>query len=134
MGPNHRWRPVLYLIVTIPVALVREQAGYMVTTRITEYRQMDKPETAEVWIQIGGQVSGTIQGKQSTIPEAWVGIETVTGEPLQSTKTNALGRYTFEKLRPGQYKLNARAVGLQLPQPRTIDVPSSTGEYNLTLS
>ena len=37
----------------------------MVTTRITEYRQTGRPETAEVWIQIGGHVlDATINQKQ----------------------------------------------------------------------
>src|SRR5262249_26905028 len=56
MGVGHRWKPVVYLIVTVPVELLREVAGPMVTTRITEYRQLGRPETAEVWIQIGGHV------------------------------------------------------------------------------
>jgi hypothetical protein len=40
MGTKPPWRPVLYVIVTIPVALVKEQAGYMVTTAITSFEQM----------------------------------------------------------------------------------------------
>jgi hypothetical protein len=56
MGANHRWKPAVYLVVTVPVILRTEVAGPMVTTRITEYRQTGRPETAEVWIQIGGHV------------------------------------------------------------------------------
>ncbi|HZE70844.1 MAG TPA: Pvc16 family protein [Pyrinomonadaceae bacterium] len=55
MGNGARWKPGVYLIVTLPIALVMEIAGPMVTTTITEYRIKDRPETAEVWIQIGGQ-------------------------------------------------------------------------------
>lgn len=54
MGGGARWKPGVYLIVTLPIALVMEIAGPMVTTRITEYRITGRPETAEVWIQIGG--------------------------------------------------------------------------------
>lgn len=54
MGDGARWKPGIYLIVTIPVALLLEVAGPMVTTRITEYRITDRPESAEVWVQIGG--------------------------------------------------------------------------------
>lgn len=54
MGDGARWKPGIYLIVTLPVALVLEVAGPMVTTRITEYRITGRPESAEVWIQIGG--------------------------------------------------------------------------------
>ncbi|MEO8338182.1 MAG: Pvc16 family protein [Nitrospirota bacterium] len=128
MGTKHPWRPVLYLIVTIPVALIKEQAGYMVTTRITEYRQTNKPDTAEVWIQIGGHV------RQQTTPlaDAWVGLETLAGQIVHSTNTNELGRYTFENLQPGQYKLKSRAVGFPEKERSPIDVPSTTGEYDLT--
>jgi hypothetical protein len=128
MGTKHPWRPVLYLIVTIPVALIKEQAGYMVTTRITEYRQTNKPDTAEVWIQIGGHV------RQQTTPlvDAWVGLETLAGQMVQSTRTNELGRYIFENLQPGQYKLKSRVVGFPENERSPIDVPSPTGEYDLT--
>ena len=40
MGTGHRWRPVLYVVITIPVALVQEQAGYMVTATVTSYEQI----------------------------------------------------------------------------------------------
>jgi hypothetical protein len=56
MGQGALWKPVLYLIVTLPIALVMEVSGPMVTTRITEYRFANRPETGEVLIEIGGQV------------------------------------------------------------------------------
>jgi hypothetical protein len=56
MGQGAVWKPAIYLVVTLPVALFIEIAGPMVTTRITEYRISGQPETAEIWIQIGGQV------------------------------------------------------------------------------
>jgi uncharacterized protein DUF4255/carboxypeptidase family protein len=56
MGQGAVWKPAIYLVVTLPVALFVEIAGPMVTTRITEYRISGQPGTAEIWIQIGGQV------------------------------------------------------------------------------
>jgi len=56
MGQGALWKPGLQLIVTLPIALLVEIAGPMVTTRITEYRITGRPETAEVWVQIGGHV------------------------------------------------------------------------------
>ena len=131
MGEQHPWKPVIEVIVTLPVELLTEMEGYMVTTGITEYRQTDKPDTAEVWIQIGGHVFKKSGAANVEIPDAWVGLETVGGEPLHSTKTNALGRYTFSKLQSGQYKLKARATGFPEKE-RPIDVPSPTGEYDVT--
>jgi hypothetical protein len=130
MGQQHPWKPVIEVVVTLPVELLTEMAGYMVTTRITEYRQMDKPETAEIWIQIGGHVFKKSGNANVKIPDAWVGIETG-GRLLQSTNTNELGRYTFSKLQSGQYKLKARATGFPEKE-RPIDVPSPTGEYDVT--
>jgi hypothetical protein len=56
MGQGALLRPALYVIVTLPVALLTDIAGPLVTTRITEYRISGRPETAEVWIHIGGHV------------------------------------------------------------------------------
>lgn len=56
MGQGTVWKPVIYLIVTLPVALLIEIAGPMVTTRITEYRISGSPATAEVLIEIGSHV------------------------------------------------------------------------------
>jgi hypothetical protein len=56
MGTNHRWKPALYLVITLPVVLVPQISGPMVTAMITEYRQAGKPETAATRILIGGHV------------------------------------------------------------------------------
>lgn len=90
--------------------------------------------TPEVWIQIGGHVFKKPGNTRVEVPDAWVGLEAITGEFLQSTKTNSLGQYTFEKLRSGRYNLSARMIGAQQPLSRSVDVPSSAGEYDLTFS
>jgi hypothetical protein len=56
MGQGALWKPAIYLVVTVPVELLTDVAGPMVTTRITDYRISGRPETAEVWIQLGGHV------------------------------------------------------------------------------
>jgi hypothetical protein len=135
MGQGHRWKPMLYLVVTVPVKLITEVAGYMVTTRITEYRQWGKPETAEVWIQIGGSVLDTshplANGDPAPITDAWVQLETTKDVKLQTTETDKAGRFTFSNLRPGQYQLHVRAIGKDKRAP--IEVPSPTGEYDVRL-
>jgi hypothetical protein len=134
MGQNHRWKPAIYLIVTLPVALDRQIAGPMVTTRITEYRVADHPETAEVWIQIGGHVLDATVDPPVAISNAWVQLQTTpAGEPLQTAETNALGRFTFGNLRPGSYQLIWRATGQPAQAPRVIEVPAQTGEYDLRI-
>jgi hypothetical protein len=134
MGQGSVWRPALYLMVTIPVALLTEIAGPMVTTRITEYRITGRPETAEVWIQIGGHVLDTTHplpdGSPSPVTEARVELQTPAGDRLQITRTNAAGRFTFGDLRPGSYRLRGQAPGLA-PVQKPVDVPSPSGEYDL---
>jgi Pvc16 N-terminal domain/Carboxypeptidase regulatory-like domain len=56
MGANHRWRPAVYFIVTLPLILRKEVSGPTVTTRIAEYRFSERAEIAEVMIEIGGEV------------------------------------------------------------------------------
>lgn len=126
MGTNHRWKPGVYLVVTLPVILETEVAGPMVTTRITEYRQKGRPETAEIWIQIGGHV---LEGTDP-VAGAWVRLESLAGGALQTTVTNDAGRFTFSELLAGRYRLRTRATGLG-EITREIDVPSPTGEYDL---
>ena len=137
MGQGALWRPAIYLIATLPVALLLEVAGPMVTTRITEYRIADRPETAEVWIQIGGHVLDATNplpnGLPSPVAGAWVELETLTGERLQLIQTNELGRFTFADLRAGTYRLRTRAVGLA-EITRDIEVPSPSGEYDLVFT
>jgi len=129
-----RWRPSAYLIVTVPVALVRDQAGPMVTTRITEYRTSKHPESAETWIQICGSVLDTghplPDGTPAPVIGAWVRLETVAGDVVQSTSTGDLGRFSFGWLRGGQYRLHAGDVALG-EKSRQVTVPTETGEYDV---
>jgi len=134
MGSNHRWKPAVYLVVTLPVALPKQQVGAIVTTRITEYRRIDQPEVLEVLVQIGGRVLDATNPNGEPIPVsgAWVQLEQ-NGVPLQTTTTNELGQFTFSGLPSGSYQLNWRAEGFPIPAtPRPIEVPSPTGEYELS--
>lgn len=131
MGTGARWKPVIYLIITLPVELLRDVAGPMVTTRITEYRQTGKPDTGEVIIKIGGHVLDATVDPVQPLADAWVQLETTTGVVLQTVMTNDLGRFMFERLQPGNYQLRWRAGARPEPAPRLIEVPSSSGEYDL---
>jgi hypothetical protein len=130
MGNAMRWKPALYLVVALPVLLARENEGPLVTTRFADYRGWDMPGMTEVLIQIGGTVEHDIAGTLVPVADAWVQIETLGGLTLQHTRTNELGRFTFPRLRPSQYRLRTTAVGLG-QQVRVVDVPSETGEYEL---
>lgn len=137
MGNVHPWKPAIYLQVTLPVALPTEIAGPLVTTRITEYRQSGRPETAELWIQIGGTVFDASVDPPRAVPRAWVRLETETGNlavegaTLQTSETNELGRFTFGGLTPGRYRLRTRARDLGERVRLDVVVPSPTGEYDV---
>lgn len=129
MGANHRWKPALYLVVTLPVTPEAQIAGAMVTTRITEYRQTGRPGPAEAWVRIGGHA---LTPEGDTVAGAWVRLETLEGDPVQTAETDEQGRYTFGELRPGNYRLRARAGGFDEIVRDDVAVPSPTGEYDLS--
>ncbi|MEP6732536.1 MAG: Pvc16 family protein [bacterium] len=135
MGTDARWRPVVHLTVTLPIALVREMSGPMVTTVMAGYRIDALAQTEEQWIHIGGQVvdanTPLPNGSPSPVAGAWVRLETLTGVLVRRGVTDALGRFQFDQLRAAQYRLRTGAIGLgQLN--RLVDVPTETGEYDLS--
>ena len=124
------WKPALELVVTLPVVLKAGVIeGALVTTLTTEHRQAGQPETAEVWIQIGGTVTDP---NKRPVPGAWVRLETADDVPPQTTETNELGRFTFTRLRMGHYTLRVRAPGFAEVK-REIGVPSPEGSYDVRL-
>ncbi len=131
MGTGHRWKPVIYLIVTVPVEMIQEVSGYMVTTRITEYRQSGKPETAETWIEIGGLIlAGSLRQPASG---AWVQLELPRGNAIKTTTTDAHGRFRFAGLQQATYTLRVRVPGF-VEAERSLEIPSPTGEYDVQVT
>lgn len=131
MGQGARWKPCIYLVVTLPVALIQTLEGSPVTTRTIDYGGSD------VFIQIGGYVFDAtqppIEGKPVTASNAWVGLEASTGELLQASQTNTQGQFTFSNLAMGTYQLRVRYPGLA-EVVHSIDVPSPEGKYNVQLT
>ena len=81
---------------------------------------------------VGGFVRRTVAGVLDPIAGAWVQLETLAGDRIALVRTDARGGFTFERLQAMQYRLIARADGLAPDQVRVVDVPSETGEYDLT--
>jgi hypothetical protein len=122
-----RLKPAVHLTVTLPLLYDQQLEGPIVTTRITEYRQHGRLETADVWIQIGGHVrTGT---PPQPIPAAFVQLETPGNVLLQTTETDTDGRFTFADLAAGPYVLRIRARGFA-EATRNIQVPSAAGGYD----
>jgi len=131
MGDKHRWRPCVYLVVTVPIAPQTFPSGPMVTTVLAESRFSGVPSSAEAFAAIGGVV--TTGAPAVPVDRAWVELLTTTGDRLQLARTDAGGRFTFSFVRPDSYQLRASSATLGVAPPRAIDVPSPSGEYDLTL-
>jgi hypothetical protein len=132
MGSDMRWKPVVYLVVTLPLARVSEVAGPPVTTMMTDYRATGVATMAAIATEIGGEVRrAAAPGVTTPVAEAWVRIETLAGVTVQLVRTGADGRFRLGTQRPGTYRLVARAVGLTPDQQRVVTIPSETGEYDL---
>jgi hypothetical protein len=129
MGAVHPWKPAVYLTVTVPVVQLSERAGPLVTTRTAKYPLINAGAEAGL-LQIGG-VARDSSGQP--VAGAWLRIETPAAEPLQITETDQQGRFTLVGLVEGTYTLRLRAVDLG-ERTRDIDIPSPTGEYDLSFT
>ena len=120
------WRPVVDLIVTLPVAHAGRATGPPVTTLFGEYGTVEQPALEEQ-VAIGGVVRLSPPG--DPLPGAWVRLI----EADQSATTNPAGQFIFMGVRRGSYTLEAGAPG-HATVSRAIDVPSLSGEYDLMLN
>lgn len=135
MGTDSRWKPIVQLVVTLPIANLEELSGWMVTTKLATYRITDHPETDEQWIEIGGAVRDSghplPDGSPAPVVGAWIRLETPAGTLVQGKATDGQGRFIFRRIRASSYVLRTGTVGLGV-KTRPIDVPSETGEYDLS--
>jgi hypothetical protein len=118
-------RPYFNLMVTISMDLAHSVEDTLVTTLASRYRAAD-PASLEERMLIGGTVRDR---NQQPVPDAWVRLEPV-GE---TAVTNALGRFVFDRATRGSgYTLRARAPGFAEAVRTPLEVPSLSGEYDLT--
>jgi hypothetical protein len=124
MEPSARWRPAVYLVLTVPVAYRHEISGPLVTTKSTTFRLNGSSET---FIQIGG----VIRKSGAPVNGAWLRLEAA-GRNLGVTRSTADGHFSFDGLAAGTYSLRVRAPGT----PETtvpLTVPSPAGGYEVQL-
>jgi len=137
MGQKHRWKPVIPLVVTIAVEHAHVIAAAEVTTRFTEYRQGSAGggggDAGEIRVQLGGVVRDVTFAPPVPVARAWVQVEDPGGNPVQATRTNTRGEFTFLDIPAGSYLLRVRAQGLAEPPVVPIAVPSPTGRYDLAV-
>jgi hypothetical protein len=118
------WKPVVDLVVTIPVVRAPRLSGPPVTTLISEYGTVDEPGLEEM-TAIGGMV--TLGGQP--VAGAWIRLV----ELDKTVTTDATGQFIFEGIRQGAYTLTGGVPG-HATVTRVVEVPSLSGEYDLELT
>jgi len=127
-----RWKPGVYLTITLPVLLESLVAGPPVLTRIARTAEIGGAAGPETRIQIGGRV--TAGAPPAPVAGAWVRLETLAGAALRTAAVDALGRFTFAGLAPGPYRLRVRAAGFA-EATLAITIPAAAaGGYDVQLS
>lgn len=115
-----RWKPVIYLVVTLPVLPEAQAAGPMVTTRGTKLLQSGKSQTAETWFRIGGRVFEAAEPAHS-IEGAVVKLV----EKSWEVSTNSLGQYVFGPLPAGTFTIEVSKEGF-MTSSISIEVPGNS--------
>ncbi|MEO8154446.1 MAG: Pvc16 family protein [Rhizobacter sp.] len=112
-------RPYFNLMVTVAMELAQAVEDSLVTTIATQYATDER-------LLIGGTVRDR---DQRPVADAWVRLEP-RGE---TTVTNAAGRFVFERAARGAGQtLRARASGFTEAVRTPLEVPSLSGDYDLT--
>jgi hypothetical protein len=121
------WKPVVELVVTLPVAVLAEPAGPPVTTVFGEVMQRGVLETSEELIVVGGVVLGGTPPQP--VQNAWIRII----ELDRLVSSDRSGRFVIANVPRGLYHVEAGALGHGAPAKVEIEVPSTSGKYELVL-
>lgn len=134
MGRSAPWRPVSWLVVTVPIASTPTPFDDVVTTVMTSLGQ--QPAGAwESFLSIGGLVldgSGPHAGAPVPVDEAIVTASDTAGRPLARAFTSYDGRFVLDGLTAGTYRLTARAAALPPLAPVDVTLPApAAGPFEL---
>lgn len=130
MGAGERWRPCLWFTITVPVAYDHQVTGPLVTTRIIEFRQSGKPETAERWLEIGGTVTDS---SGAVVSGASVRLAGSDGATVGTAVTDADGRFVIGRLAADDYRATAAKPATGHAN-RILTAPDASGDYDMTLT
>ena len=127
MGQAARWKPAVWLVVTLPVLLRDEVVGAPVTTELVGYGQDGGP-IDETLVSVGVEV---LHGA-AAVPTARVRLEKAGGVHVREGVADESGRLVFVDVAAGDYVLQAAAAGLGDAPPTPVHVPSSAGGYRVS--
>jgi hypothetical protein len=115
MGTGYRWKPAVYLVVTLPVFLDEGLIHSMVATLMLKSGQTRQKLTEEV-VTIGGRVLDAQHplpdGNPAPLRDVEVCLETSDGELLQKGRTDDQGSFTLAGLQEGSFRLHVHTPGL----------------------
>jgi hypothetical protein len=120
------YKPVVELVVTLPVVAVERPAGPPVTTMTARYMRMIAPGVGSPMEQ-RVVIGGVIRAGGMPLAGAWVRVVALPG----MVWTNDAGQFVLDVAK-GDLTLEAGAPGYGAVS-RQVTVPSPTGEYDLTL-
>jgi hypothetical protein len=131
MGEGHRWKPCIYVVVTVALRDTPVRAGAIVTTTITDTLQRGAPGSVETRYHIGGQVLDAAAPPQP-VARAWVELLNAPATArVLLTRADAAGRFVFADVAGGAYQLRASSHPQGTTNLRPITVPEPSGNYDL---
>lgn len=131
MGDSHRWKPCVYTVITIALREATVPAGPMVTTTIADTLVSGAPPSTETRHHIGGTVYDGALPPQP-VPLAWVELLTPANQRSALTRSDANGRFVFDDIATGNWRLRASATPQGMSPLRDITVPEPSGHYDLS--
>lgn len=134
MGQTIRWRPAVYLVVTVPVVYDAIEAGGIVDTILIDSAAAIGPAAVtadfERELLVGGLV---VDAGGNAVVGARVDLLSTTGVRAAVT-SDPSGQFVLDGLAPGTYRLRCSHPLHPTTVPQTVTVPLAGGPVRLVLS
>jgi len=130
MGDGNRWKPCIYIIVTIALREPPFRSGPMVTDAFVETLVANLPTSAQTLHQFGGTLRESGAANAPAVIGGWVELQTLAGTRRQRVQTDDQGHFLFVHIPAGSYQLRASALGFA-SFVQAIDVPAPSGTYDI---
>jgi hypothetical protein len=135
MGDTQALKPVIPLVVTVPLMLPPLPRGPLVHTQLVRTLRRDEPATPDERFTIAGAVLDTTTMPAPTpLPAVWVDLLRPDGFRHGVQRSDPAGRFVFSGLLGGEYQLRAAVTGHDtLTVPITVPAtgPAARDPYDL---
>jgi len=123
LGRSSPWRPVVWLAVTVPVSPEPRLVDGIVTTVIGGLGRGRPPEATETLLTVGGLL---LDAAGATVDDGLVTLTDPAGHLLGRALTGGDGRFVFDGMPPGSYRVSARAADHPAIGPQDVTLPAPT--------